>query len=243
MANVQFTPVTWGKEVATEVIGGIPYKMYKDRPHRVGDLLDFSLRWGSRSHIIHGERALTFAELHSAVLSKAAALSTLGLMAGERIFILGWNSPEWVVNFWACLRAGCVPVLANAWWSSAEVLHGLQALKPGLVLADSRSAEKVPAGWRTGPWVIDTVTQPTTEDANETSQDEEETALIIFTSGTSGLPKAVVLSHRAILARLQMTLHITRKLPHQVDESARMSPCLPVHCSMSGACKACCAQL
>jgi len=221
MANVQFTPVTWGKEVATEVIGGIPYKMYKDRPHRVGDLLDFSLRWGSRSHIIHGERALTFHELHSAVLSKAAALSTLGLMAGERIFILGWNSPEWVVNFWACLRTGCVPVLANAWWSSAEVLHGLQALKPGLVLADSRSAEKVPEGWRTGPWDIDTVTKPNYEDANEISQDEEETALIIFTSGTSGLPKAVVLSHRAILARLQMTLHITRKLPHQVDESAR----------------------
>lgn len=221
MENVQLTPVNWGKEIATEVIGGIPYKMYTDRPHRVGDLLDFSLRWSSRPHIIHGERVLTFAELHSAVLSKADALSSLGLKAGERVFILGWNSLEWVVNFWACLRAGFVPVLANAWWSAAEVVHGLQALNPGMVLADTRSAEKVPAGWRTGPWAIDTVARPSSGAAIETSKDEEQTALIIFTSGTSGVPKAVVLSHRAILARLQMTLHITRKLPHQVDESTR----------------------
>ena len=127
----------WGDQIAVEVVNGVPYRMYTERPRRVEDLLAFADRWGTRPHIIQGDRVVTFDDMHKAVLAKVAELQDLGVKRGDRVFILGWNSPEWVVNFWACLCAGAVPVLANTWWSAAEVAKGLAALEPALTLADA----------------------------------------------------------------------------------------------------------
>lgn len=210
----------WGDQIGEERVGSVSYRMYVERPRRVEDLLVLGERWGNRPHIFHGNRSITFTELLNATAAKASALQAAGVKPGDRVFLLGWNGIEWVVNFWACLRSGAVPVLANAWWSPSEVANGLALIQPALVLVDGKLASRVPAGFATGSWDIDTSASIPAPQAAEGTRSEEDTALIIFTSGTSGQPKAVVLSHRALLARLQMTLHITRKLPHQVDGEA-----------------------
>lgn len=211
----------WGDQVAVEVVGGVPFRMYTDRPRRCEPLFELAQRWQNRLHIVQGERAFTYDQVRRAITAKAAELADQGVQRGDRVFLIGFNSPEWVVHFWACLSTGAVPVLANAWWSETEIANGLALLKPALTLADPRAAARVPEGYRLGRWEIDPAAQPLPVAGlfEAQSQDENETALIIFTSGTSGQPKAVVLSHRAMLARLHMTLQITRKLPHQIDGS------------------------
>ena len=214
------TARSWGKDIATEIVGGVPYRMYTERPHRLQELLAFIETWGDRPYVVQGERSLSFGDMHKAIAAKAATLVELGVKRGERVFILGWNSAEWIANVWACFAAGAVPVLANAWWSATEIANGLDLIKPVLTLADTRTVDKVPAPWKTGPWDIDTSGQGKLLAEFDLSGGEDETAFIMFTSGTSGQPKAVVLPHRAPLARLQMTAQITKKLPHQVDRAA-----------------------
>ena len=215
------TASTWGDEIGIEEVRGVPLRTYTDRPRSISGLLAFVDRWGERPHIAQGGRTVTFAALREAVASKAAELAGTGLGRGDRVLLLGWNSPEWIINFWACASVGAVPVLANAWWGKAELADSVPHLDLKLVLADTRGAANLPTGTTTGRWECDTPAGPAQHPvlADGEQDDEDAPAVIVFTSGTSGRPKGVVLSHRSLLAGLHMLLHITRRLPHQVDES------------------------
>ena len=211
----------WGKQIAVEEIGGVPYRMYSDRPRRIENLLPFADYWGARPYIVHGERVITFEGLRNASAAKARQLTESGIGRGDRVMLSGWNSPDYVLNFWACVQIGAIPVLANAWWSEGELADALKSLQPVITLADRRGATKMPVGSRCGAWEVDerSVGVPITENgAVAQPLNENDPAVIIFTSGTQGRAKAVVLAHRSFLSQLQMLLHVTRRLPYQPDE-------------------------
>jgi acyl-CoA synthetase (AMP-forming)/AMP-acid ligase II len=212
-------PTRWGKAIAVENIRGVPYHLYAERPRRIEDLLGFADRWGARPYIIQGDRAIAHGELRALVAGKATAIAEAGVGRDNRVVIIGWNGPEWAVNFWALLKLGAVPVLANAWWSPAELADALDRVAPRLTLADKTAAQKLPASAPRAAWELAPPADPDAAAAPEPPRSEEDPAFIIFTSGSEGKPKAVVMPHRALLANLQMLLHITRRLPQQVSEA------------------------
>jgi acyl-CoA synthetase (AMP-forming)/AMP-acid ligase II len=208
----------WGDVIAVEHIDGVPYKMYTERPRRVEHLLAFCERWKDRIHVVQGEEKVTFADLADKVTAQASHLLSLGIKPGDHVLLLGWNSADWIANFWACLKAGGVPVLGNGWWSQSELQGALELLQPAIILADTHGLAKMPSGWKTGQWIANSQGSIGDEQIQwPNSSDENAPAVVIFTSGTEGRPKAVVLSHRGLLAGLQMLLHVTRRLPHQLD--------------------------
>ena len=219
---MSFEVPRWTDRIAVEEFNGVPYRIYTERPHRSVQILTLADSFEKRPHLIQDERVVSFAGLRRGAADKANALIKKGVGRGDAVMLLGWNSPDWVMNYWACVQIGAVPVLANAWWGESEIDYALNLLHPVLVLADARTEGKIPATWQCGTWAANENAKdvvPPAFDVNARLPGENETAVIVFTSGTEGLAKAVELSHRALLSGLQMMLHITKQLPPRFDET------------------------
>ena len=142
------------------------------------------------------------------------------------MLLLAANSPEWVVSLWAGLRLGAVMAPGNGWWSESEVEHALELTRPSLVIGDPKRLAKVPRGTVT---VDVEELRPLVDGALEATSggdevppppagDESEPAVIVFTAGTTGLPKGATLAHRSWIASLHTTLAVSRRLPQTIPD-------------------------
>ena len=219
-ATISSTPaVRWGTRVETGTVNGHPCRMYADRPRAMGELLLDAQRWADREFIVQGERRLTGAQHAAGVARVAAHLRQLGLRSGDPVLLIGFNQIEWLTSFWALQCCGAMVALGNAWWSQHELDDAAALVKPRFVLM---------AGQITAP-PLDGATVLTFEAVRAIAENgsdeplvldavnEESPAVVIFSSGTTGKAKGLVMSHRGAIANIQNLMAMTGRLPSELD--------------------------
>ncbi len=165
-----------------------------------------------RAAIVDGPRLLTYAALADRVRRLAGVLDARGLGRGARLAILSENRAEYLELFLAAATVGAVVACPNCRLAPPELAQCLDLVEPEAVLASPRHAPKLAAaGARQPPLLfggpyeeILAAQSPRRESAAPASGDPvdpEDPLLILYTSGTTGLPKGAVLSHRAEIAR------------------------------------------
>ena len=194
-------------ELGVEDVLGTPMPVMLNRDRALGDVLAASLGHGDRDYLVTEDRRLSYAEHGAAVAALAAALrDRYGIGPGDRVAILAANTVEWVVSFWAAQALGAIAVGFNAWWTPREIEYAIGHTAPAVLIADAKRAglldgldAAVPVlTMETG--VPRLIAEFAGADLPRTAVDEDDPAVILYTSGTSGRPKGAVHSHRNLLA-------------------------------------------
>jgi long-chain acyl-CoA synthetase len=214
-------PVRWGTHIEVQEVSGHPCRVYAQRPRALAELLVDAQRWSPRPFLVQGDRRLSVAQHAQAVARVAAELQKHGVGRGDSVLLQGFNHIEWLVTFWAIQCVGATAALGNAWWSSPETTAAIELVQPRLVIVDKPPEAPLPAGVALLRFSdLRAVVDRQEETALEIAEvDEEAAALVIFSSGTTGQAKGVVMSHRSVIANVHSLLHMTGRLPSKLDAS------------------------
>ncbi|HVW84613.1 MAG TPA: AMP-binding protein [Bryobacteraceae bacterium] len=148
-----------------------------------------------------GASRVTYSEAASAAQAFAEHLRTSGIAKGERVLFWGENRPEWVVALWGCLLEGVVAVPID-FRSSAALIERIAGIvnARALLLGPGLTA---PAGLPFPAWPMRTVFDVPRAAHATLPAAPDDLAEILFTSGATGDPKGVTITHRNILANLK----------------------------------------
>lgn len=233
-----------------EVIDGIEYNVFTKVPSNLNKLYELGKPAAEKTFLVYQEERFTFAETLD--LSRRMArimVETYGVRPGERVAICARNSPEWCMSYMAATMIGAVVVPMNSWWKGPELEYGLNdsgskllyidpdrlaQLKPHLanvqvqivLIKPELSEHEYPEFYS----LLDGV-----EPLNESEIDgfnvlPESNASIMYTSGSTGMPKGVLSSHRNIINALYtwcFVKEITEILrPELVEENPEFDPAI-----------------
>ncbi|MEV5320236.1 acyl-CoA synthetase [Streptomyces sp. NPDC052687] len=160
-------------------------------------------RTPARVALEYRDRRWTYEELDDAVSRAARALLDRGLAPGDRVGAYGHNSDAYLIGFLACARAGLVHVPVNQHLTGDDLAYLVRQSGSSLVLADPGLAGRLPEGTPALPLrdadgsLLDLLAATSPYDGPEARA--EDLVQLLYTSGTTALPKGAMMTHRALV--------------------------------------------
>jgi acyl-CoA synthetase (AMP-forming)/AMP-acid ligase II len=187
----------------------------------VGDLLASIARaYGDRIALSYKADALTYAELDARTNRIANLLRSLGVEPGDRIAILATNCLDYPQIILGASKVGVITACQNWRLGTRELQHCIDLVEPKVIFHTedtARSLEQLElAGVQRIPLgsALAERLEAMADTRPDVVVDAEDGLIILYTSGTTGLPKGALISHRAMIARA-MVLQADLALPKQ----------------------------
>jgi long-chain acyl-CoA synthetase len=233
-------------ELVDVEVDGVTIRSFKNRIRTLRHLLLKSVDFGDNTYMLAtdgvDERRLGYAEHARLVASVATALrDRFDVQPGDRIAILGANCPEWVISFWAAISLGAVAVGLNGWSTASEIRYFLDDCEPKVLVADRKRMERLAGDDLGVPVVVmeDDFAEleafaPDARFADapfaDVQVDEDDPAIILYTSGTTGRPKGAINTHRNVASYLMLNFYNGAKAamlapPPDPDDPPPLPPC------------------
>ena len=175
-------------------------------------LLERFARFGGDAAVVqrrgYRREKRTYAELLTEVRGLAQTFEERGILSGDRVLLWGTNSAEWIACFWAIQLRGAIAVPMDAGASLEFVEKTVRNAGVKLILRD-RELPELASGIRSlllSDLHAGSAMEPGAEEVSVEQRERSQKnhiAEILYTSGTTGEPRGVVLSHGNFLANLE----------------------------------------
>ncbi len=236
-------------ETETVTIDGIELDVFSHVPANLGELYKLGLQAADQTFLVYQDERFSFAETLNKALRIARVLKEkYAIEPGDRVAICARNSPEWCIAYMAVTLIGAVVVPMNSWWTAAELKFGLGDSGSKLIFLDSARLNLLlpflkqldvevvlikPDSESSFPEfheLADSVSPLTESERDAIQVLPEDHASIMYTSGSTGLPKGVLSTHRNITNALytwKFVKEINEILrPESVEENPEFPPAL-----------------
>lgn len=202
----------------------------------LGNVFERSVRnFPDKLALKKGDTTLTYRQLKQEVVKLKNYLLELGLQKGDKFAVIGENSPEWAISYLAIVRSGMICVPVDRLSQDAEIIHILTRSESKGIIVSETYLEKInelKGEIKNVKHIIpmSKIKQiAPKKDFPVEGIDPKGVAVLIFTSGTTGTSKAVMLSHYNIMCNMKSVERFI-----EINEKDSLCSIIPMHHTFEG---------